>query len=188
LEGLNPLSEEKRKKSIRTIELIVILILIILLAAIAVPNFLEAQIRAKKSKNYSPMRTLATVLESYYNDHGAYPPMRSLKDMTEKPDELEKAGGASLQTFSPVLTTPTAYIQRFENDPFSPYPLPFVYYTDGEGWMILSRGPDGDYDINPAKIYNSSDSYQSFSVLASPATYDPSNGTTSNGDIWRIKQ
>jgi hypothetical protein len=43
------------------------------LAAIAVPNFLEAQIRSKVSRARADMRTLATALESYIVDNNVYP-------------------------------------------------------------------------------------------------------------------
>jgi hypothetical protein len=54
--------------------------------------------------------------------------------------------------------------------------------------MILTRGPDGDYDMDPAKMYNGSITQPSRDLLTSTATYDPTNGTLSNGDIWRVKQ
>ena len=45
------------------IELLIVVAIIAILAAIAVPNFLEAQIRAKVSRAKADMRTLATGLE-----------------------------------------------------------------------------------------------------------------------------
>ena len=55
------------------IELLIVVAIIAILAAIAVPNFLEAQVRAKVSRTKNDMRTYATALESYRVDNNAYP-------------------------------------------------------------------------------------------------------------------
>ena len=56
------------------IELLIVVALIAILAAIAVPNFLEAQTRAKVSRAKSDMRSVAIALESYRVDNNNYPP------------------------------------------------------------------------------------------------------------------
>jgi len=56
------------------IELLIVVAIIAILAAIAVPNFLEAQVRAKIARVQSDMRTIATGLEAYSTDHTDYPP------------------------------------------------------------------------------------------------------------------
>jgi type II secretion system protein G len=63
-----------QKKGFTLIELLIVVAIIAILAAIAVPNFLEAQVRAKVSRVKSDHRSLATAIESYYVDHGTYPP------------------------------------------------------------------------------------------------------------------
>ena len=50
------------------IELLIVVAIIAILAAIAVPNFLEAQVRAKVSRSKTDMRSTATALESYRVD------------------------------------------------------------------------------------------------------------------------
>jgi hypothetical protein len=73
------------------------------------------------------------------------------------------------------------------------YPDPFApdngavdsYYCDGGGWILISAGPDGDYDIDPQKLYNSSVPQPSTELLS--RSYDPTNGTVSDGDIFRVK-
>jgi hypothetical protein len=42
-------------------------------AAIAVPNFLEAQVRSKVSRVRSDHRSLATAIEAYFVDNNTYP-------------------------------------------------------------------------------------------------------------------
>jgi type II secretory pathway pseudopilin PulG len=47
--------------------------IIAILAAIAIPNFLAAQTRARVSKVKGEQQTLATALESYFVDYNVYP-------------------------------------------------------------------------------------------------------------------
>ncbi|CAN5229940.1 hypothetical protein BH09SUM1_BH09SUM1_11770 [soil metagenome] len=61
------------KKAFTLIELLIVVAIIAILAAIAVPNFLEAQVRAKTARCKSDMRTLALALESYAVDYNRYP-------------------------------------------------------------------------------------------------------------------
>ncbi len=55
------------------IELLIVVAIIAILAAIAVPNFLEAQTRAKVSRVKADMRSLATAIEAYYVDYNRHP-------------------------------------------------------------------------------------------------------------------
>src|SRR6056300_980877 len=57
------------------IELLIVVLIIAILAAIAVPNFLEFQTRAKVSRVKSDHRSLATAIEAYYVDNNQYPAM-----------------------------------------------------------------------------------------------------------------
>lgn len=61
------------KKGFTLIELLIVVAIIAILAAIAVPNFLEAQVRSKVSRCKADMRTLATAIESYVVDHNTPP-------------------------------------------------------------------------------------------------------------------
>ena len=63
-----------RRKAFTLIELLIVVAIIAILAAIAVPNFLEAQVRAKVSRVKNDMRTGATGLEAYAVDYGKYIP------------------------------------------------------------------------------------------------------------------
>lgn len=69
-----PVTERLPNRAFTLIELLIVVAIIAILAAIAVPNFLEAQTRAKVSRAKNDMRTLATGLESYYVDNNDYPP------------------------------------------------------------------------------------------------------------------
>jgi len=61
------------KKGFTLIELLIVVAIIAILAAIAVPNFLEAQVRSKVSRAKSDQRSLATAIEAYFVDNNLYP-------------------------------------------------------------------------------------------------------------------
>ena len=60
-------------KAFTLIELLIAAAIIAILAAIAVPNFLEAQVRAKVSRVHADLRALAVGIEAYAVYHGKYP-------------------------------------------------------------------------------------------------------------------
>lgn len=85
-------------KGFTLIELLIVVAIIAILAAIAVPNFLEAQTRAKVSRALADMRTMATGIESYFVDNNKYPPFAA-------PDFLANTcGGATIN--SPTTGSP----------------------------------------------------------------------------------
>ncbi|MBX7245780.1 MAG: type II secretion system protein GspG [Candidatus Sumerlaeaceae bacterium] len=61
------------KKAFTLIELLIVVAIIAILAAIAVPNFLEAQVRSKVSRAMADIRSLATAVEAYAVDNNKYP-------------------------------------------------------------------------------------------------------------------
>jgi prepilin-type N-terminal cleavage/methylation domain-containing protein len=62
-----------KKSGFTLIELLIVIAIILILIAIALPNFLEAQIRAKVSRTNSDLRAYEIALESYNVDYKRYP-------------------------------------------------------------------------------------------------------------------
>ena len=65
-----------KHKSFTLIELLIVVAIIAILTAIAVPNFLEAQVRPKVSCARADLRFIAGGLELYRINHTHYPIMR----------------------------------------------------------------------------------------------------------------
>ena len=119
------------RKGFTLIELLIVVAIIAILAAIAVPNFLEAQVRAKVSRVKSDLRTLATAIEAYTVDHNKQPldysvgrgdrAISNLPPGALQPSGIPHPGyGEGTGTFrGPGLSTPIAYISDcWLKDPF----------------------------------------------------------------------
>jgi len=102
------------KKAFTLIELLIVVAIIAILAAIAVPNFLEAQTRAKVSRCRADMRTIVTALEAYSVDNNKYPPAADF-GVGAGPQPTQDGFHARTPTY---LTTPISYITSIPLDPF----------------------------------------------------------------------
>ncbi len=89
------------------IELLIVVAIIAILAAIAVPNFLEAQTRSKISRVLADFRSIRTALESYRIDNPRYP------ETDTGSEDLMIAGVGMIR-----LTTPMAFMTSIPKTPF----------------------------------------------------------------------
>ena len=179
---------------------VIVVFMLAVLVVVVLRNFAEAQVRSLLSRKTSDLRTISTALESYYADHAAYP-------RSQFPTEtFEGRILPPTSTFGPELTTPVAYLWSIPTDCCPGNGKTFRYReksADPEhaGYIIGSFGPDEDYDsggdlqwqggmaiYNPLLKQPTAELLCGHSRIADAYTYDPTNGTYSGGDIWRVKQ
>ena len=190
----------------RAFTLIELLIVVAILAAIAVPNFLEAQIRAKTSRARSDMRTLATALETYAVDYNKHPPALGAIPGgagLAQPNHVTNFYGTSRvgpwRTVPPQVTTPIAYISSVIQDVFKIGVGCKTYYgdTDENKAQINGNALDGgfvyqnikQYVDAPSTAYNNNDitayGYWRLMSLGPNKTYaNPGNGDPTLGWIY----
>ena len=179
----------KRVEAFTLIELLIVVAIIGILAAIAVPNFLNARMRAQVTRAEADHRNLATALESYKIDNNRYPP-------------ASLAGGSTRITVFQrwaMLTSPISYMASVPFDPFfradmQPPALwggPVYNYFERESSTLTTApwGP-GPREINALYFMHSfgPDGENSSITIDSYYThihYDMSNGLKSVGDIVR---
>ena len=179
----------KSRNGFTLIELLIVVAIIGILAAIAIPNFMNAQVRAKVSRCQAEMQSTATALESYRIDNSDYPP------------ESEYPNGwtpALVHVRVPsYLTTPVSHMKKITHDPFieqknlTSINKRYVYYNTiphiawyGDdvwnglyawvgAWVLYGQGPDREWMQGTASTL---------------LPYDPTNGTTSVGNIIRCQK
>ena len=153
----------KKRFAFTLIELLIVVAIIAILAAIAVPNFLEAQTRSKVSRTRADMRSVAVAIESYAVDHSKYPwPSRY-----PNPGFALPTGGQIGSVYLAGMTTPLSYLTSLPKDPFGgkkmaddPYhgagfntTFEYWYWTEAyvkdqpwgaNNWWNTSLGPGSD--------------------------------------------
>ncbi len=198
----------KRRSGFTLIELLIVVAIIGILAAIAVPNFLQAQSRAKLAQLQSNMKALSTSMMTYQVDWSSMP----LHDPAHQQNILHNG-----------LTTPVAYIAKIPLDIYQTFegsktkqmfsggnnraaeihPEPF--YAPAYGHPALDTsvpaiGSGGDLTVrffqDPALQAKARSQYRIGRYLVSvgpdtihnyPGVYNISNGLLSSGDIiWVV--
>lgn len=171
--------------SFTLIELLIVVAIIGILAAIAVPNFLNAQTRAKVARVVSDLKAITKAMEMYHLDRNSY--INESESYVSLRGIDKPAPDAGLY----FLLEPISYMSSIPLDPFenkfatasgttgidmyevavapaNPNPVKKFY-------NINSRGPDQDEDMGAR-----SDLMNGTTVV----TYAPSNGLYSDGDIY----
>ena len=194
-----------QKKAFTLIELLIVVAIIAILAAIAVPNFLEAQTRSKIARVKADFQAVATAVESYGVDNNSYP----IGTLGDRLSRLAR------------LSTPVSYLTSVSFlDPFQPRDtridnaegsyLYYMYQSPGmynqgpasqgslivqaiqtygnpaggpKAWVVTSLGPDREYD---AVVLAPMLAFLGQPQFVVDRFYDPTNGTISAGEIARF--
>jgi len=109
------------------IELLIVIAIILILIAIALPNFLEAQLRARLTNTRACLRMYQTANEAYYTDYNIHAPdvdggetdkttRRSWQGVIQGHYGV-RCSGSEICTYL-LFTTPIRYIRDLCYDPF----------------------------------------------------------------------
>lgn len=179
-----------KHRAFTLIELLIVVAIIGILAAIAVPNFLNARIRANVARAYSDIRALDNAYGMYQIDNTAYPYF----------------GGNLWYTtvVYPKLTSPIAYMNSI---PLDPWPmnenLSWKFYHEDYYpcwniyWVRKSGDMWGGYEVTKAveqgsymlTISAGPDKIEEIGLTTATGglyPYHTSNGLVSRGDIYRF--
>jgi len=196
------------------IELLIVVAIIAILAAIAVPNFLEAQVRAKVSRAKTDMRTIAVAEEAYRVDWNTYThsngapdnpwdssgqwaglaqlttPVAYMTSIPLTPFGLARVWGVPAQKRWNVfhLGTGNSGTRRCTNVPWLSEPTAFP----ADCFFIEADGPDNIKDTRDPFLVSGTNGFPWVNANPNDAPgilaiiYDPTNGTVSRGDVMRV--
>ena len=141
------------------IELLIVVAIIGILAAIAVPNFMNAQTRAKVARCYSDMKSLSTSISIFNTEKGMMLVDIRDDDTSEGQERIQNdfngvgwnGGGGNrnnLAVLSP-LTSPVSYMSSIPSSPFVPKMLMTSTSGNNEGFGRVVNDRYAYWDNDP---------------------------------------
>lgn len=163
------------------IELLIVIAIVAILTTIAIPNLMNAQMRAKISRTQTEQLSLSIALEKYFLD------WKTFMEDHDYPSDRSKRG-----LFR--LTSPTLYMSSLPREEFPSSNKSaaegYTYFEfrsgntsiPGKDWpatayLIISPGPNLVEDVS------GNDGFPFGTIIR---RYDVSNGLNSDGDIVRM--
>lgn len=222
------------RRGFTLIELLIVIAIILILISIALPNFLEAQIRAKVSASRANLKSFESAIHSFIIDNGDVYPDYNDSGSSEllpivarlRAHIKSRAGCSSKERVCSCFTPPLPankggiLFVASEADFYAPgvhCPLtsPIQYMSsastaDPFGNGVLTHGYDsypqysrvgkltgrlsygGVFGIGPDRIAGDWLRGTTYTIdtdkdgLQEGLPYNPTNGTTSHGDFWRV--
>ncbi len=195
------------------IELLIVIAIITVITAIAVPNLISANIKAKVKGIKSEMGSIAIALEDYRLDEGNYPidPQSDPEAQNLAPDEIANPGemfgitqsgdlnaiGLGKLVFPGEGASDPVYLYRIPGDPFNDggeedpngtsgaHDNHYCYFTaDASG---SASSTEAKYwalvSYGPDKDLDITSYRDAKDAVENRTDYNPDSGITSNGDI-----
>jgi len=161
------------------------------------------QVQGVAARARSDLRSIATALEAYMLHTKQYPAWTL--DPKRQVSFLHK--GSGIPTFladKPGSMMPSSTFRELSNglpiDPFGGsargadgkrlYSSYAYWVVEDKGWVLWSPGPDEVFDLDfeaVKMVYDPNRTNPTLELIVG-YTYDPTNGTISAGDIWRVLQ
>jgi type IV pilus assembly protein PilA len=125
-----------RKGGFTLIELMIVVAIIGILAAIAIPNFLRFQLKAKTSEGKTNLAAIRTAEQSYYSEFGGYVSSAGYSNSASPPTSVKAAfDGSTALGFNTIGWSP-------EGQVFFTYE---AASSDGTGMLLTA---EADIDAN----------------------------------------